>query len=250
MPASFRTRSSYPTSSGGNRRDRGLLRGLVVWLVGITLLVALACGVAMFAPNLVADVGDELSPSPSTEPPPAGERNPSPQAVGDPNRSTYETAVETVSSETIEDFVHAKLNDERTEHGLEPLEWDGTIASVSRAHSADMHEREYFNHTNPDGQGPYDRFGTVADYCQLYGENIAMTWVDTPVTHSDDDEAVVYETAEDVAEGLVEQWLNSQPHREAILEERTRADWDRGGVGVYISADGAVFATHNFCETF
>ncbi|WP_265112400.1 CAP domain-containing protein [Halosolutus halophilus] len=240
-------------SDGDDRDDRALVGSLVRFLVGVLLFCAIVVGSLLIAPQFVDDVeiGDveiDSQPQPSSEPPPAGERNPDVTDPADPGVSTYETDVETVSSDTVEDFVHAEVNDRRAEHGLEPLEWDGTVASVSRAHSSDMADRDYFAHTNPDGEGPYDRFTAVDDYCQGYGENIALTWLDRPVEEpGDEDDVTEYQTAEGVATGLVNQWMNSTDHREAILEEHASHGWDRGGVGVYIADDGAVYASQNFC---
>ncbi|WP_293027509.1 CAP domain-containing protein [Natronococcus sp.] len=249
-------RSASPTAEQGET-DRGLLRGLVRFAVVAALLGAIVLAGAAYGPALVDDLEqfddvDEIEvgnqPSPSSEPPPTGERDPETTDPNDPNESSYETGVETVASDDVEDFVHAEVNDRRAEHDLESIEWDGTVASVSRAHSADMADREYFSHTNPDGDQPYDRFSDVEDYCQGYGENIAMTWVDRPVEQSGGDGTVEHQTAEGLAEGLVNQWMNSTDHREAILEENVPYGWDRGGVGIYVADDGQVFATHNFCH--
>ncbi|SDQ87248.1 Uncharacterized conserved protein YkwD, contains CAP (CSP/antigen 5/PR1) domain [Natronobacterium texcoconense] len=241
-----------------DRSDRALLRGLLRLFVLVLVLCAVVLATAAFAPVLLDGLDDleriddvEIvdGPSPSADPPPAGERNPETTDPDDPGESTYGTDVESISSETVEDFVHAEVNDRRAEHGLEPLEWDGTVASVSRAHSHDMAERDYFAHTNPDEEGPYDRFNDVDGYCRAYGENIALTWVDRPVERPGDDDLVEYRTAEGVATGLVNQWMNSTAHREAILEEHASHGWDRGGVGVYVADDGSVYASHNFCLT-
>ncbi|WP_226479973.1 CAP domain-containing protein [Natrinema amylolyticum] len=228
--------------------DRALLRGVVSLLIAVALVCSLALGTALFAPQLIDGLGLESDVSPSSEPPPAGERNPAVTDPDDPGNSSYETDVETVASPAVEDFVHAEINERRAEHGLEPLEWDGTVASVARAHTYDMARREYFSHTNPNGEGPYDRFEDVDSYCQGYGENIAMTWVDRRVQRSDGDDVVRYRTAEDLATGLVNQWMNSTDHRHAILEEGETPRWDRAGVGVYIAEDGSVYAGQNFCR--
>ncbi|NGM69041.1 CAP domain-containing protein [Natronolimnobius sp. AArcel1] len=254
------TRESPPPRRDG---DRGLLRGLLSLLLVCVLLAGLFVGALALSPMTLEEVReidslDDLDdividtgpmPDPSADPPPAGERDPEVTDPDDPGESTYETEVETVSSATVEDFVHAEVNDRRAEHDLEALEWDGTVASVSRAHSVDMAEREYFDHVNPDDEGPYDRFDAVDSYCRAYGENIALTWVDRPIDDPGEDETIRYQTAERLATGLVDQWMNSQPHREAILEDHGGPGWDRGGVGVYIDDDGAVYASHNFCLT-
>ena len=215
----------------------------------LVLTIALLCGLVFGAMTIAPSVVDEIDdlPSPSEDPPPAGERDPEVADPDDPNGTTYETDVETVTSEDVEDFVHAEVNDRRAEHDLEALEWDGTVASVSRAHSGDMHDRNYFEHTNPDGEDPYDRFDDVAGYCRSYGENLAMNWLGQSVESPNESTTVEYQTAEGIAEGLVEQWMNSPDHRDAILEDGETQEWDRGGVGVYLSDDGEVYATHNFC---
>lgn len=228
--------------------DRALLRGLINLFVAVLLVCSLALGTALFAPQLIDGLGLEERPSPSSTPPPAGERDPAVTDPDDPNGSSYRTDVETVTSAAVEDFVHAEVNERRAEHGLEPLEWDGTVASVARAHSYDMARRDYFSHTNPDGEGPYDRFRDVDNYCSGYGENIAMTWVDRRVERPGGTDPVRYRTAEGLATGLVNQWMNSTPHRQAILEEGDTPPWDRAGVGVYIAEDGAVYAGQNFCR--
>ncbi|QCC59877.1 CAP domain-containing protein [Natrinema thermotolerans] len=241
------SRSDGTGHDRARRCDRALLRGLLSLLVAIALVVSLAVGTAVFAPQVTDGLGLGEGPAPSSEPPPAGERNPPVTDPDDPGTTRYETDVETITSPTVEDFVHAEINERRAEHGLEPLEWDGTAASVARAHTRDMGQRDYFAHTNPDGEGPYDRFRDVDDYCRAYGENIAMTWVDRRVERPTGG-VVRYETAEALAIGLVDQWMNSTDHRRAILEEGETPTWDRAGVGVYIDEDGAVYAGQNFCR--
>ncbi|MDS0478506.1 CAP domain-containing protein [Natrinema sp. 1APR25-10V2] len=247
-----RRRPGTVRTDAGESVDRALLRGLVNFLVVVALVCSLALGAALIAPQFVdgPGVGLEEPPSPSADPPPAGDRDPAVTDPDDPGGSSYETDVEVIRSATVEDFVHAKVNERRAEHGLEPLEWDGTVASVARAHSYDMARRNYFAHRNPDGEGPYDRFSDVDNYCRGYGENIAKTWVGRPVGRPGGDGTVRHRTAEGLATGLVNQWMNSTPHRQAILEEGDTPRWDRAGVGVYVTEDGAVYAGQNFCQTW
>ncbi|ELY82289.1 CAP domain-containing protein [Natrinema gari] len=241
-------RSTATAPDTAERTDRALLRGVATILVAVALVCSLALGTALFAPTLINGLGFEDGPSPSSEPPPAGERTPAVTDPDDPGNSSYETDIETIRSPTVEDFVHAEINERRAEHDLPPLEWDGTVASVARAHAYDMASDEYFEHTNPDGEGPYDRFEDVDSYCRGYGENIAMTWVDRRVQRPDSNDVVRYQTAEALANGLVDQWMNSTDHRHAILEAGETPRWDRAGVGVYIAEDGSVYAGQNFCR--
>ncbi len=54
------------------------------------------------------------------------------------------------------------------------LAWHGDAAAVAHAHSTDMRDRDYFSHTNPDGESPFDRLRNAgADWSGAAGENIA-----------------------------------------------------------------------------
>ncbi|RDZ32005.1 CAP domain-containing protein, partial [Haloferax sp. Atlit-24N] len=53
-------------------------------------------------------------------------------------------------------------------------------------------------------------------------------------------------TEQELADGLMDQWMNSTGHRKNILTP----EWNNIGVGVYIieeSGGTAVYATQNFC---
>ncbi|WP_207587808.1 CAP domain-containing protein [Halomontanus rarus] len=234
-----------PGPDSGPDSDRGLL-GLLRALFTLVFLCALVAAAVLAGPTVIEELDEYANPVEVEEPPPAGDRSPDTLDPDDPGSSTYDGTHTTFSAADVEDFVHLKVNERRTERGLEPLDWDGTIASVSRAHSADMSEREYFSHENPNNESPFDRFQDVSGYCRGYGENIAMTWADQRVERPSGDDTVRYRTPEELADGLVEQWMNSPPHREAMLSDT----WTRGGVGVYLADDGQVYATHNFCIEF
>jgi uncharacterized protein YkwD len=97
----------------------------------------------------------------------------------------------------------------RTRHDLEILEWDDKTAEVAYAHSKDMAEEDYFSHES-------EKYGTLADRLkaadviyELAGENIAANYTDAPA--------------------VVEGWLNSESHREALLNN----EFSHLGVGVY-----------------
>jgi len=87
-------------------------------------------------------------------------------------------------------------NAERQKAGCPPLSNSKTLRRVATAHSEDMAARDFFSHTNPDGQDPGDR-AAAAGYDGYAGENIAMG----------------YRSAEAVVEG----WMDSSGHRANIL---------------------------------
>jgi uncharacterized protein YkwD len=105
-----------------------------------------------------------------------------------------------------------------------------------------MHARDYFDHVNPDGEYPWDRYDDVGGgSCTAYGENVAYNWLDRNV--QTDDGIEEYDTNEEIATAVVEQWMGSSGHRENVLSE----GWSSEGIGVYVAADGQIFVTQNFC---
>lgn len=66
-----------------------------------------------------------------------------------------------------------RVNAHRTSIGLSPLVWHSEVAAVATAHSQDMEDRDFFSHTNPDGEDPGDRLAEAGISRQAWGENIA-----------------------------------------------------------------------------
>ncbi|MFF9144646.1 CAP domain-containing protein [Streptomyces sp. NPDC014861] len=118
------------------------------------------------------------------------------------------------------DEVISLVNAERAKAGCGPLTANATLARAAQGHSADMAARDYFDHTNPDGDGPGERVTAAGYPWSTYGENIAMGQT----------------TAEQVMEG----WMNSPGHRANILN----CDFKEIGVGVH--TDGGPYWTQVF----
>jgi uncharacterized protein YkwD len=97
----------------------------------------------------------------------------------------------------------------RLRNGLEMLRFDESISSVAYAHSKDMMEANYFSHESPQYGSLSDRLDAMHIPYALAGENIAAHYVDGPA--------------------VVEGWLNSKGHREALLNE----EFTQLGVGVF-----------------
>ena len=82
------------------------------------------------------------------------------------------------------------VNDHRSEAGCGQLAWHAGVAEVAQAHSQDMQDRNFFSHTNPDGDSPFDRLAAAGIAWSMAGENIAMgsgdgstafqLWIDSP----------------------------------------------------------------------
>jgi len=65
------------------------------------------------------------------------------------------------------------VNKERAANGLNPLKVNPTLTQVARAHSADMINRNFFDHNNPDGKTPFDRIKAAGVTYKTAGENLA-----------------------------------------------------------------------------
>lgn len=97
----------------------------------------------------------------------------------------------------------------RVRHELKPLEWDEKTSEVALAHSVDMFESQEFSHTSQKNGELSDRLEAGEVFYQLAGENIAANYTDAPA--------------------VMEGWLNSESHRETLLN----GEFTHLGVGVY-----------------
>ncbi|MFW6034465.1 MAG: CAP domain-containing protein [bacterium] len=148
-----------------------------------------------------------------------------PEPTGTPSATDTAPPDETTSSEPpdepadspdlrqLEAEVVELVDAERTAEGCSGLRVDKRLEEAARGHSEDMAERDYFDHTNPDGEGPNKR-AQDEGYRWWSAENIAMG----------------YPTAEAVVAG----WMDSAGHRKNILD----CDSVATGVGVADSPRG------------
>jgi uncharacterized protein YkwD len=104
----------------------------------------------------------------------------------------------------VEAAVFEKTNDIRRRNGLPVLLQDGICRDVARGHSADMLNRNYFSHTDPEGRTLKERLPANLAIRQ-WGENI---W-----TGSGYDPRQV----QHLAQMIMVAWMNSPGHRENIL---------------------------------
>ena len=106
------------------------------------------------------------------------------------------------------------VNAERAAQGLAPLQWHADAAQVAYLHCVDMDVRDFFSHTNPDGDGPGDRINAAEIQHSGWGENIAWG----------------YGSPQSVMNG----WMSSDGHRANIL----RTSWTHIGIGVHAPGTG------------
>jgi uncharacterized protein YkwD len=142
------------------------------------------------------------APAPAAEPPPA-------------QTSMFDAVAEA--------RMLALVNEERVAHGLVPLVRDAALEAVARAHSLDMQERDYFSHTNPDGESPFDRMSAAGISYGWAAEN--LSWAPG---------------VDRAHRGLME----SPGHRSNILNGELR----RIGIGVVGPSGGQQYFTQAFTD--
>ena len=131
--------------------------------------------------------------------------------------------------------IREAINDERASAGAGHVESSEQLHEAAREHSADMIERDFYDHTNPDGQEPWDRVGCEA------GEIIHSGEIGT-IENVDGEETWSTTQASEIAGYALEGWRNSRTHRDVMLDPA----WASVGVGVAI-VDGEFMITAKFC---
>ncbi|MEU7282745.1 CAP domain-containing protein [Streptomyces sp. NPDC045431] len=147
--------------------------------------------------------------------------SPSRTATATPQRTVESTTARVASKErAAEAAVLSLVNAERAKVGCSPVRPNAELASLAGAFSLDMAQRNFFSHTDPDGDSPWDR-ASQAGVSSLAAENIARGQSD--------------------AQAVMESWMNSDGHRANILN----CDYTTLGVGVHF-AEGGPWWTQDF----
>lgn len=230
-------------------------------LVLVTLIVLAGCTAVQDSPATptptdtptaapaVGTPTPTATPSDTATPTDAATEPPTPTATSTPTP-------EPLDEEEIRMAVHEAVNVERRSHGDRILNYDDDgLAVIAEYHSNQMVEEGFYSHTAPDGESMRDRYDRFNYNCRVSvggnryatgAENIAITYADTDVL-SDDGTVRNYQNNETaIGYGLVRQWMNSEGHRENILQDY----WYNEGVGIALRETDSrtrVYATQNFC---
>ncbi|MFD6211093.1 CAP domain-containing protein [Peribacillus sp. NPDC060253] len=113
-------------------------------------------------------------------------------------------------------------NASRVNHDLSVLSWDKQVKVTAQDHSEDMAVNQYFNHTNLEGESPFDRMEDDQIKFRMAGENLASGQNSSIFAH----------------EGL----MNSIGHRENKLQK----DFESLGVGVAFDDEEKPYYTENY----
>lgn len=136
----------------------------------------------------------------------------------------------TADPEAIEQVIHEETNQRRRAEDLPPLNYSNHLSAIAFQHSRDMAQRDFFDHTNPDGDDANDRYRRFEHDTRSSGENIALQY------------PAITDSAREAGASVVDSWMGSKGHRENIL----RQQFDKEGIGIYLDPDGGVYATQNF----
>lgn len=135
-------------------------------------------------------------------------------------RSARQTAVATTNEmrqDQHERAIVSHINRERAERGIGILSWDDRLRDIARAHSQDMADKDYFEHTNKAGLN-YRQRAVVAGYrCanRKWG-GVAENLYFGPRGHKESSDAV-------------KSWLGSPLHKRAMLD----ASFRKAAVGIH-----------------
>jgi len=118
--------------------------------------------------------------------------------------------------------VFTLVNEERAKAGCPAVTPDARLVTAARAHSVDMANRHYFEHSTPNGVTAGTRISDAGYRWSAYGENIAEGYPD--------------------AVSVMKGWMASPGHRKNILNCRLR----NLGVGLAYAADHQSYWTQDF----
>ncbi|MWA15218.1 sigma-70 family RNA polymerase sigma factor [Streptomyces sp. BA2] len=160
---------------------------------------------------------------PSPKPTPSKTKAPKPKATTPkPTRtSSAPQAPQAPAGNSYSEEVTRLANAERAKSGCGPLTLNSKLGDAAQGHSDDMAERDFFDHTNPDGEDPGDRVTAAGYKWSTYGENIAA--------------------GQRTPSAVMDSWMNSSGHRANILN----CSFKEIGIG-YRQGSGGPWWTQNF----
>ena len=172
-------------------------------------VIAVGLGLVLVGGSGCIVVGEREVPSSTADAPP----------VQDPPAGGTEAPTEQAMARDIFDRVNA----ERAERGLAPVEWSDELAAVARGWSQAMADRGVLEHQDPRELLEREELTGFRGV----GENI-------------------FTGSGPVTSGRIHAgWMRSDDHRGNVVNP----GWNRLGVGVVCAADGSVWATQQFGRT-
>lgn len=146
----------------------------------------------------------------------------------------------------IEREIHRIINEERRQRDIDRVVYSPDLRETAESKNQDMFNYDYFAHENPEtGRSLSDIMNEFSVPCGRFGENLAMSGYGIPVEDRKTGEVTEIETNAGAAADIMEGLMNSDGHRENILDP----EWESVGVAVTKSEDKTVKVTQHFCST-
>ncbi|MDR3592694.1 MAG: CAP domain-containing protein [Negativicutes bacterium] len=183
-------------------------------------LVSLFSNHGMHSAHFSTLSGHDVS-SPTVQPPAS---QPVPQPVVSPAPAAPKLGTGNSASVNAEEQQAFRLlNADRAANGLPPLRISAALTGLAETYAQDMINRNFFSHTNPQGQSPFDRMRQAGIAYGYAGENLAIN-VSVPEAE--------------------QAFMNSPGHRANILNSH----YTQVGVGVRHSSNGSVYVVQEFTD--
>ena len=205
--------------------------------------------------KISVDEAKAMLPQPTAKPTTGPVTIPNLPAFVKPTATPAPNSIDRGSAQWIDDLenlIHQRIDGQRREEGLTILQYDVALADIARAHSDDMAAFDYLSHTNLQGQSPSERAENASYTCikqqgSFYtkgiGENIFQGWLFSSRTYAGGVLTRNYMTADELADQIVDGWMDSPGHRANIV----KPTYDKEGIGVTVSHSEKVLVTQNFC---
>jgi len=228
-------------------------------LVLVVIAVAVIATGGVGAVTVPVDLPSTDAPgAEAATPTPASAQSPAP--TDPPTDRPTDTEINTGDS-TPTPFNHTRveqtflelLNTERQSRDLQTLSIREELTEMGESHADNMAEHSYMGHVQPDGTTISDRYrerGLLPE-CRLPikgtdryyagAENAAYTYLYTRISGSNPVDYINSE--EDLGRHLFHMWMNSKPHREAMLVYSA----DEMGLGFEVTEDSKVYAALELC---
>lgn len=134
---------------------------------------------------------------------------------------------------SLQNAILNETNKRRAEYNLKALKYSEAAENVAKAKTKEMFTRNYFEHTSPytgDLKSQFSTWGSIklGSNATVIGENIMYL--------------NKYSKSEITAKYLVDQWMNSEKHRENILNP----SYTQIGIAVYYGSDSRCYAAQEF----
>jgi uncharacterized protein YkwD len=142
--------------------------------------------------------------------------------------ATSEASIKAGADQGIEQNMISLVNAYRGQHGLAALRTNNALMRAARAHSRDMIENGYFDHTSQDGEQFSQRLSRFGFHWTSAGEALAQA---SGLTSTDD-----------AAAEAITMWRQSPPHNKILLTGSFKAI----GIGAWCTGDTGGGSTCTF----